>query len=253
MNEMKQPSNTDSGAALNTTPDAVATTKEFSRKKFLLRGVQVAAAVGLSPIVARALDAGVGSSVDRLDAGLSGLNFLLSFKYLTQAFYQQALDIDGFVPELDQSAIKQISKHENGHVGGLKGLLGTAAVAIPAFDFSGGGQFNPFGDYGSFLVLASGFEDFGVRAVQGQLAAYGSNAAILGPLLEIHSTEARHAARLRELRGLRPWVSGTPGDAPQLAPIYATESSEGTVAAQEAFDEPLTQSQAYAFIAPFFA
>lgn len=226
--------------------------ENLTRKKFIRLGAQVAAVAGLVPLFGKTLEAGASSDLQRLDPGLSGLNVILSFKYLMQAFYEQALDTAGFVPELDRPAIEQIEKHENGHVNALKGLLGSAAVALPSFDFSGGGRFNPFGDYGSFVVLAAGLEDFGVKLIQGQLVPYTSNRSTLGTLLEMHSTEARHAAKVREMRGLRPWVAGTPGDAPLLAPIYASESGGATTAALEAFDEPLSQAAASAFISGFF-
>lgn len=189
------------------------------------------------------------------------LNFALTLEYLEAEFYE--LGVPEVVPPEDCEIMLQILKHEKAHVELLKGVLGSAAIAKPTFDFTAGGMFpNVFSNYQTFLVLAQGFEDTGVRAYKGQAAALISSDAILTTALRIHSVEARHAAIVRTIRGLKGWITRNQNDVPALNAVYAGE--ENTVqagvdttmfanvdAATEAFDEPLTRAEVLAIAAPF--
>jgi hypothetical protein len=160
----------------------------------------------------------------------------------------------------------------------------------PSYDFTGtknGSQPalfpEVFSNFDEFLKLAQLLEDAGVRAYKGQAVFLASDDYILQTVLRIHATEARHATRIRMMRRLRgatvkPWPSPTDGsittagttgvvyegeDALQqylsgsrpvpfrLLPIGFPGSRILTQGVPEAFDEPLTATQATALITLF--
>jgi hypothetical protein len=114
------------------------------------------------------------------------------------------------------AALGQIQKHEQAHVDFLRGVInasGTApAITANDFDFTGGnggatpGPFARATTEPQFLLAAAqAFEDTGVRAYKGQAGRFliASNAAAdiaLEAALRIHSVEARHAAKIRNVR-----------------------------------------------------
>ena len=115
------------------------------------------------------------------------------------------------------STLQQIQKHEQAHVDFIRtaitGAGGTApTITANDFDFTGGnggatpGPFARATTEPQFLLLvAQAVEDTGVRAYKGQAGRFliASNAAADGALeaaLRIHSVEARHAAKIRNLR-----------------------------------------------------
>lgn len=181
------------------------------------------------------------------------LNFALTLEYLEAAFYQQGLAASGLIPMAARPVFAQISQHEDAHVTLLQSVLGADAVASPTFDFTAGGAFaDVFSNYGTFLALAQGFEDTGVRAYKGQAGALISNNGVLTVALQIHSVEARHAAQVRRMRNQKGWISAANTDVAALAAVYAgdAETTQAGVptsafvnaqAASEAFDEPLSQ------------
>lgn len=186
------------------------------------------------------------------------LNFALTLEYLEDEFYRTGLAASGLIPAGVQPVYAQISKHETAHVALLSGVLGTDAVAKPTFDFTAGGMFaDVFTNYGTFAALAQGFEDTGVRAYKGQAANLISDNNILTVALQIHSVEARHASKIRRLRGQKGWITNNTTDVPALAAVYAGEEAANgafsNAAATEAFDEPLTKDQVLAIAAPFIA
>jgi len=199
------------------------------------------------------------------------LNFALKLEYLEAYFYNLGLSGDGTIGNNTTSATQtalraqmspnnvtallKIRTDENNHVNFLREALtkaGATPIAVPAvsqFDFTGGkgsgtGPFaGVFTDAGLFLAVAQSLEDTGVRAYKGGAPYLASNDDILTAALNIHSVEARHAARLRTMRrgglmntapagtaaGSNPssspksWVSGTDngGASPaQTAAIY---------------------------------
>lgn len=222
---------------------------------------------------------GVLSIVDKALAGTSQrvhgvLNFALALEYLEESFYRQGLAASGLLTGADRTVVMQIQKHEAAHVAFLR----TAIQGIPEtpitladtdFDFTAGGTLSPFTDLPTFMALAQGFEDTGVRAYKGQapfLYAEGSSNPVLTAALQIHSVEARHASQIRRMRGQKGWVEG---DGLQGLPggfeaIYAGEanlthggvnvasvSNVPDAKIQEAFDEPLTASVVVAIADPF--
>ena len=203
------------------------------------------------------------------------LQFALTLEHFEAAYYTQALKASGGAafPSTaqgisDKAAITIISGHENSHVNFLKGVIGADAVAPkPSYDWTASGNFpNPFapGNYGIFLAVAQALEDTGVRAYKGQAPALLGQGAYLTAALNIHSVEARHAAKIRYMRAqngvvIKPWITGgNDSGVPNAAAVYAGEENttqadiniigiNGTgvtsAAASESFDEPLTTAQ----------
>jgi rubrerythrin len=197
------------------------------------------------------------------------LNFVLTLEYLEDEFYRAGLDADsaGNLDLGDSRAVfQQIAKHEAAHVALLQGLLGADAAPRPSFDFTAGGSFpDVFTNSATFIALAQGLEDAGVRAYKGQLVSLMSNPEALTTALRIHSVEARHAAEVRRLAlspGDKGWITLAENSVPALDPVYAGEevttqagvdlTQFGTAeAASEAFDEPLTREQVEAVASLF--
>lgn len=155
------------------------------------------------------------------------LNFALTLEYLEDEFYRTALE-KGVVPGNHRAAFAQISKHETAHVAVLRGALGGAAVAKPQFDFTAGGKYGDiFSNFKTFALVSQTLEDVGVAAYKGQAPALTGGGALLTTALQIHSVEARHAAEVRLIRGVRPWTG--------------------------AFDKPMSKAQVLAAAKPFIA
>lgn len=201
------------------------------------------------------------------------LNFALALEYLEYHFYNHALvAAPTLVPAgAPKGAITTIRDHELAHVNLLKGALGGSArteITYAMTDFTAGGTFPlVYSDYVTFLKVALGFEDTGVRAYKGQATALKGN-AVLTTALQIHSVEARHAAHIRQMlaangaTGLKPWISLGPGGISNdtgvgaVDPVYAGENTDAQAsititgiatgvtkaAAVESFDEPLSKA-----------
>jgi len=197
------------------------------------------------------------------------LRFALRLEYLESYFYDMGLGQAGTTATAAQTtlrgkfssqnlaALDKIRTDEANHVKLLSGALGSNTVAAPArtgvFDFTGGKGTNAgpfatvFTDAAIFLAVAQSLEDTGVRAYKGGapylMSADKTPSSVLETALNIHSVEARHAARLRTMRraaatstnpssaapGSNPssspksWISGQDngGASPmQTAPIY---------------------------------
>jgi len=212
------------------------------------------------------------------------LNFALSLEYLEYHFYNHCIvgktpgsavtDVTfNFPNAASQAAITTIRDHEKAHVDLLVGALGSSArtpIAYADTDFRAGGAFaSVYSDYNTFLAVAQGFEDTGVRAYKGQAGAL-LGSPVLQTALQIHSVEARHASHIRQMRTAagstvyKPWVSlGASGQANDsgvaaVDAVYAGEdltvqagvnivgigSNAGITkaAAVESFDEPLDKA-----------
>jgi rubrerythrin len=198
---------------------------------------------------------------------VAALQFALTLEQLEAAYYQQAVDADGLIPDNTRTVFEEILAHEKEHVAFLEQALGDKAGAAPELDFTAGGAFAPFEEYEQFLLLSQAFEDTGQRAYRGQAAELVSAPEVLTQALTIHSIEARHAARVRMIRDQQPWVPLDEPDAPDpVKPVYAgmdlTTKYEVDLTAitdvgdrriTEAFDEPLTKKQVLAIVEPFLA
>jgi len=206
------------------------------------------------------------------------LNFALALEYLEYHFYNHALvaaptlTIPAGAPT---AAITTIRNHELAHVNLLKGALGASARAEITYamtDFTANGTFPlVYSDYVTFLKVALGFEDTGVRAYKGQATVLKGN-AVLTTALQIHSVEARHASHIRQMlaangaTGLKPWISlgagGISNDTGVSAvdAVYARENTDvqagititgiatgvTKAAAVESFDEALPKAEVVA-------
>lgn len=255
-----------------------------SRRTAIGRGAAAsgAVAVGLraaSVPVALAAFARNAFGQARLPAAvISVLNFALVLEHLESEFYVRGLAASGLIPAGDRTIFTTIRDHELVHVNFLRTTLGPSARPKPTFDFtagngSGAGPYaNVFTNYETFKAVAQAFEDTGVRAFKGQAPALLPYDDVLTAALSIHSVEARHAAEVRRLRGnftdvepfFQGWITLDRTDVPGAEASYAGEGntmhlginvpSITTASAKEvseAFDEPLTQAQVLAIVAPF--
>ncbi|MDB5643870.1 MAG: hypothetical protein JWN07_3187 [Hyphomicrobiales bacterium] len=154
------------------------------------------------------------------------LNFALTLEYLEDDFYRTALGVNGLIPPQYVPVFAQISKHETAHVKALQGVLGSAAVAKPEFDFTARGKYRDvFQNFKTFAAVSQALEDTGVAAYKGQAPALVGGGKLLTTALQIHSVEARHAAEVRLVRGIKPWTG--------------------------AFDKPMSKQQVLAIAKPF--
>jgi hypothetical protein len=227
---------------------------------------------------------------DHLTVVYDVLNFALTLEYLEAEFYNEGMAKPGLIPGQDRAIFGQIQKHENAHVALLKSALGSQAVSKPEFDFTAGGMFGDvFSNYKTFKAVAQAFEDTGVRAYKGQAPRLIPFPEVLTTALQIHSVEARHAARVRYLRGMddgvkvndsgmevmqQGWITrnesgGLPGaiyageenvmqggvDVAALVSGISLGMGMGTGISRdnvtESFDEPLTKEQVLAIAGPF--
>ena len=243
----------------------------FSRRKLLKTTAY--AAVGTTTLLTTTLNKAFAANSEVVDV----FNFALLLEYLEAEFYAMGLARPGLIPESDRMVFMKIGEHEQQHVQLLKSLLGADAIAKPMFDFTGGGKYpTVFSDYQTFLVLSQSFEDLGVRAYKGQAPRLKGDKQILQTALRIHSVEARHAAEVRLIRGLRVWASEQEtGGAPKA--IYEGENlvrqhdlvdlvsvtkpmikqqggnteQTDTEIVRESFDEPLSKEKVLAIAGPF--
>lgn len=248
-------------------PDLAA--RVLSRREAVMRSSKMAGALAIASMpVAFGLMARKAFAQGTLPQPIIDvLNFALTLEYLEDEFYRLGLDS----PDLDlgdtRTVFEQISAHETDHVALLEMTLGTSAVAKPTFDFTGpNGEFaDVFSNPETFITLAQGFEDTGVRAYKGQAGNLMSDGAILTVALQIHAVEARHASEVRRLSqspGEKGWITLASNSVAALDAVYAGEDNTvhlGVDAAQfgtaesasEAFDEPLSQEDVLAIAGPF--
>lgn len=237
----------------NIDADAPERLAHYSRRSLLQLGTKALAA-SAPAVMASIFNQAYGQSASVQDV----LNFALTLEYLEEDYYNKSLAAANLIPASDRTVFGQIAKHETAHVTLLRGALGAAAVAKPAFKYPAA----VFTDYQTFLAAAQAFEDTGVRAYKGQ-AGNLLGMDVLTTALQIHSVEARHASEVRRLRGLRGWVSAT-DETP--AAVYAgeaitTQAGVDLVAltgksadrVREAFDEPLDRASVLAIATPYLA
>jgi rubrerythrin len=203
------------------------------------------------------------------------LNYALTLEYLESSFYNQGAASAGLIPASGTAYIGTVKDDENQHVAFLKTAItasGGTPVTSPTFDFTGGGGTGNgpfkglFNNYTLFLKVALAFEDTGVRAYKGQAPNLLGNKDILTAALSIHAVEARHAAAIRQLLGVTPWITstetlGNDTGVSQVNGNYAGEenvtqgpvkvttlpsisgATTSTAIATAAFDEPLSMDQ----------
>ncbi|GAC1370083.1 MAG: hypothetical protein NVS3B25_23730 [Hymenobacter sp.] len=185
-------------------------------------------------LAAAAVPLALGSVFNKAYAGatatqatvLEVLQFALVLENLEANFYNAGLAQAAITSGLSANnlkALNSIKADENNHVAFLRGVISGAPIngtpvspAVADFDYTGaqGGARaalfpDVFANPATLLAVAQALEDTGVRAYKGSATDLMSNKTVLEAALNIHSVEARHAARLRTMRrgGLTP-----PGD-----------------------------------------
>ena len=261
------------------------------RREAVRTGALAALAAGALPV---ALATVARPAMAQPATVLAVLNFALTLEYLEAEFYNIATGDTAIPPSYGtgvtlftapdappRQVFVEIAKHETAHVAFLRAAIaasGGTPVAKPTFDFSAGGAFaDVYTNPATFLALAQAFEDTGVRAYKGGAAALVSNLGVLDAALQIHSIEARHASKVRRLRGDKGWIvgAGTANVPAAAQPVYgagspaagfpaesnttqagvnvATLTGVGAAAAAESFDEPLDVATVNAIAALFIA
>ncbi len=127
------------------------------------------------------------------------LNYALTLEFLESEFYKQGNGA-GLLDGNEATLVQQIGADENAHVVALTDTikqLGGKPVAAPKVDFGGA-----FKNRNGFLKLAHVFENTGVQAYLGA-AGFIQEPAILQAAAGIFGVEARHAAVIGELLGLK--------------------------------------------------
>ena len=245
----------------------------ISRRSLFSSLTKKTIAVAAPTIMASALTEAYGQSSGLPQNVKDVLNFALALEYLEFNFYNYARNLT-MIPNEYKAAFELIRQHEEVHVRLLRTVLGSDAIPMPRFDFTAKGTFNDvFSNFATFSAVAQTFEDTGVRAYKGQAANLMNAPAILQVALQIHATEAAHAANVRYLRGQKGWVTGGTAAAQGLpAVVNASYQGEDNVIQASAnlsaalagdsritqdmvtgaFDEPLDKNAVLAIVAPFF-
>ena len=182
-------------------------------------GALISAPVLLAAVSQQVFAAGLPKQIE------DTLNFALTLEHIEDAFYRTALE-KNFIPKKHLDVFTHIGLHEAQHVAFLTSALGAAAVKRPKADFTAGGKYGDvFSNFDTFVTLSRTFEDLGVAAYKGQAGNLIDNGDILTAALQIHSVEARHAAAVRRIAGMKAWDG--------------------------AFDEPKTKEEVLAAAGPF--
>ncbi len=231
------------------------------------------------------------------DAVIDALNLALEFEYLEYTYYRQGNNTGSLIPPNDLPGFKVMEAQEKAHITFLNTTITTLGgvpfkpnnytaptTVMPyvpaAYDFNNGGNYTPFSDYKTFLLLAQVFEDTGLHAIQGQMSALLGNNPILTQAFQLQAVEARHAAFVRHIRRIAPinapeepapWITNNIGPTPTfqyyyngedvtaqngvvLSAIPNTYYNNGTmpkISVTAAFDEPFDKARVLSFIAPF--
>jgi hypothetical protein len=178
-------------AAYAADPDGAATRSDFFKKAAIGGGALVAGGVVVSGLPALAL----GAPSKKQDVAI--LNYALTLEYLETEFYALArrnAGLSGATAEFARVA----GGHEAAHVTAIKGVLKSAAVAKPTFNFGAITE-----SQGAFQKAAIAIEDLGVSAYAGQGPRL-KQLPVIRAALSIHSVEARHAAWIRQIVGQNP-------------------------------------------------
>jgi hypothetical protein len=124
------------------------------------------------------------------------LNFALLLEFVQAAFYAEGLSRARLTGELKTFA-STVGAQEQEHIAFLQKALGGAARKAPKTDFG-----DDTADAEKFSLAAFKLEDLGVAAYTAQ--APNLTTASLRAAARIVSVESRHAAWIRDLRGMNP-------------------------------------------------
>lgn len=226
-----------------------------------------AALAELSRFSARALAAalplGLGTALPA-QAGtrtiLDVLQLAVQLERLQEALYTRALAATpSLFPAADATlrpSFEAMLRHQQQHVATLSNAItasGGAVPAAPRYDLTGsrnGAQAAVFpavfSNFDEFLRVAQLLEDVTVRAYKAQVETLAPDNYILQTALQMHATEARHAARVRLIRRQRgatvkPWPS------PTDAPLTAAGPTDVAYEGENALDQRLPNFQSVPF------
>ena len=124
------------------------------------------------------------------------LNFALMLEFVQAAFHAEGLQRANLTGELKTFA-QTAAAQDQEHVEALQAALGSAARKAPKLDFG-----DDTADAEAFSLAAFKLEDLGVAAYNTQAPNLTKEA--LRAAARIVSVEARHAAWIRDLRGMNP-------------------------------------------------
>ena len=168
----------------------------MSRSDFV-RGqlADVPAPLALSALNNRWALASAADFADDIDV----LNYALTLEYLESAFYQQG-QAANLLTGTEKDYLDKIAADEAYHVTAITATikqLGGTPVAAPGVNFGGS-----FDSRSSYLTTSHTFENVGVGAYLGA-AGYIKDKAVLQAAAGIFGVEARHAAVVGNLLGLK--------------------------------------------------
>jgi rubrerythrin len=175
---------------------------ELSRRNFL----KGAAVIGVGATLATRYSFDRVAMAQASAGDLEILNYALTLEYLEADFYAQGLEA-GILADRELELVTPIGDHEQTHVDTLTSTitdLGGTPVESPQFTYPDG----TFESRDTFLETASTFEELGVTAYHGQVAAIESP-ELLAAAASIAGSESRHAAIIAELLGMRPFPEST--------------------------------------------
>jgi len=183
-----------------------------TRGEFLRRAAVVGAAATGALVLA---DIAEGEPSPAGDIAI--LRFDLVLEYLQAGLYTEAERIGALTPStLGWSRV--VGAHERAHAAAIKGLLGSKAVASPAFNFHGVTESEQ-----PFIKTAVAFEELTGALLKWQAVRLYSR-SILAAVATLHSVEARHAAWIRHIIGLKPAASAfdEPASQERMARLIAS-------------------------------
>lgn len=139
------------------------------------------------------------ASAEDFSSDIDVLNYALTLEYLEAEFYRQG-NKAGLLKGKEEQYLMQIGADEASHVATVTATiqkLGGTPVGAPAVDFGGA-----FETRKSYLTTSHIFENKGVGAYLGA-AGFIKNKMILQAAAGIFGVEARHAAVVGNLLGLK--------------------------------------------------
>lgn len=128
------------------------------------------------------------------------LNYALTLEFLESEFYRQG-NSAGLLPAEEAAFLDNIGSDEDAHVAAITDTIkkiGGKPVPAPKVDFG-----EAFASRESYLKTSHTFENLGVQAYLGA-AGFIKDKAILQAAAGIFGVEARHAAVVGDLLGLKP-------------------------------------------------
>lgn len=192
-----------------------------TREAFLRMGAAGGAAAFIGAFGGESIAA---AGVAQTKRDVSILRFDLVLEYLQAALYTEAERLGALKPQTLAWA-RVVGAHERAHAVAIKRLLGSNAVASPAFNFRGVTE-----GEAAFTKTAVAFEELTAAILKWQAVRLDSR-EIVAAAVTLHSVETRHAAWIRHVIGLRPVHKAFDRAAPQREMAELIRSTRFIVAA----------------------